>query len=440
MGGKATKGATIGGTCVNVGCVPSKNLIMVGNAFHEAAQSPFEAIEYGRTKLDFRKAIAEKDALVREMRKSKYADVVGRLRNVEYIAERGRFLSKNEVKAGDKTIRGKKFLIAVGAKAKRLRVKGIEDVDYLTNEEALSLKELPESLIVIGGRALGLEFAQMYSHLGTKVTVLQRSDRILPEGEPEISDALRGYLQDEGIGIETGVELMSVSRSGGTKAVRASVRGKEREFRADQLLLAVGREPNTAYLEVQKAGVQLDDKGFVKVNNEMQTTSPYVWAAGDAIGEPMLETIAAKEGAVAVSNAFGDGKRKIDFNEVPRAVFTNPEVASVGLTDAEANGRGIKCTCGILPMGLVPKAKIIGDTRGLIKLVADRETKRVVGLHIVAPHAADLIHEGVLAVKFRLTIDDIIDSVHVFPTLSEGIKLAAQSFYRDVGALSCCTE
>lgn len=172
----------------------------------------------------------------------------------------------------------------------------------------------------------------------------------------------------------------------------------------------------------------------------MQTSAAHVWAAGDVIGEPMLETVAAKEGAVAVSNAFGDGKKRIDFDEVPRAVFTYPEVASVGLTDAEANGKGIRCACGVLPLDLVPKAHVIGDTRGLIKLVADSKTRRVVGLHILAPHAADLIHEGVLAVKFRLTIDDIIDTVHVFPTLSEAIKLAAQSFYRDVGKMSCCTE
>ena len=440
VGGKATKGATVGGTCVNVGCVPSKNLITVGTALHGAAQPPFRAIDYGRTKLDFERAIAEKDALVRKMRKSKYTEVLGRLRNVEYILGRGRFVSKNEVKVGGEVIVAKKFLIAVGAKAKAFHVKGIEDVDYLTNEEALSLKKLPDSLIVVGGRALGLEFAQMYSHFGTKVTVLQRSDKILPEGEPEISFALRGYLQDEGIDVQTGVEIKSVSQSGGTKVVRCAVNGKEKEFRATQLLFAVGREPNTDYLDAEKAGVELDGSGFVKVNEEMQTSAPHVWAAGDVIGEPMLETIAAKEGAVAVTNAFGEGRRRIDFGAVPRAVFTYPEVASVGMTDAEANGKGIRCACGVLPLDLVPKAQIIGDTRGVIKLVADVNTKRVLGLHILAPHAADLIHEGVLAVKFRMTIDDIIDTVHVFPTLSEAIKLAAQSFYKDVGALSCCTE
>jgi mercuric reductase len=317
VGGSATRGATTGGTCVNVGCVPSKNLITVGNAFHSAAESPFPAVGYGRTRLDFRKAIAEKDALVRRLRKEKYVDVLGRLQNVEYIPERGRFVSRNEVKAGDQTITAKKFLIAVGAKAKAAPMKGIEDVNYLTNEEALSLKELPDSLIVVGGRALGLEFAQMYAHFGTKVTVLQRSDRILPEGEPEISAALRGYLQDEGIDIETRVELKGVSGGGRTKTVRTAVNGREREFRASELLLATGRVPNTDYLDAQKAGVELDGQGFVKVNREMQSSAPRVWAAGDVIGGPMLETIAAKEGAVAVNNAFGEAKRTINFDEIP---------------------------------------------------------------------------------------------------------------------------
>lgn len=440
VGGSATRGATVGGTCVNVGCVPSKSLITVGNAFHETTRSSFQAIEYGRTRLDFRRAMAEKDALVRKFRKEKYADVLSGLRNVEYMSERGRFVSENEVKAGDEVLRAKKFLIATGAKAKVPPVKGLERVDYLTNEEALSLKELPRSMIVVGGRALGLEFAQMYSHFGTKVVVLQRSERILPEHEPEISVALTGYLQDEGIEIQTGVSLIEVAQRGETRIAHCTINGHDREFRAHQLLFATGRAPNTDYLDAQKAGVKLDDKGFVRANEEMQTSADHVWAAGDVIGEPMLETVAAKEGATAVNNAFGNVKKRIDFNEVPRAVFTYPEVASVGLTDAEANGRGIRCVCGVLPLDLVPKAHIIRDSRGLIKLVADSKTKRVVGLHILAPHAADLIHEGVLAVKFKLTIDDIIDTVHVFPTLSEAIKLAAQSFYRDVGKLSCCTE
>jgi mercuric reductase len=441
IGANVTKGTVLGGTCVNVGCVPSKNLITVGNIFYQHSADYFKAIRHGKSKLDFRKVMAEKDALVKKFRKQKYEDVISGLDHIEYIPGMGRFVSSKEVRVKGRIIRGDKFVIATGARAKIISVKGVEKVDYLTNEEALSLSELPDSMIVIGGRALGLEFAQMYAHFGTTVTVLQRSGGILPEEEPEISDALKHYLEEEGIAIHTGVSVKEASQSGRMKTVQALVDGERKEFRAEQLLFATGRTPNTEYLDPLKAGVDLDSNGFVKVNDEMQTSAPHVWAAGDVVGEPMLETLAAKEGAAAVHNAFNSGKkRKIDFAEVPRAVFTYPEVGSVGLTEAEANKRGIRCSCGVLPFEMVPKAHIIGDSRGVIKLVVDERNKQILGVHILASNAADIIHEGVLAVKFKLTIDDIIDTVHVFPTLSEGMKLAAQSFYTDVSIMSCCTE
>ncbi len=440
VGGNATPGTLIGGTCVNVGCMPSKNLITVGSLYYHAMNNPFEGIKYGKGRLNFKKVVEQKDKLVEKFRKEKYADVVESLENVAYHSGKGKFVSSNEVEVEGKTLQGEKFLVAVGARSNIIPVQGIEKIEYLTNEEALSLKELPESLCIIGGRTLGLEFAQMYAHFGTKVTVLQRSDRILPDEEPEISEALKKYLEEEGISIYTGTKINSVDKKGGNKTVNFTVDNETKEVEFEQILFATGRKPNTENLGLEKVDVKTDEKGFIIVNDEMQTSAPSIWAAGDVIGEPMLETIAAKEGAVAVDNAFTESKRKINFNEVPSAVFTYPEVASVGLTDKEAIRNGIKCNCGVLPLELVPKAHVIGDTRGLVKIVADNDTKQIVGVHIVAPHAADLIHEGTLAVKFKMKIDDIIDTVHVFPTLSEAIKLAAQSFYKDVSKLSCCTE
>ena len=181
------------------------------------------------------------------------------------------------------------------------------------------------------------------------------------------------------------------------------------------------------------------EKGFIYTDSSMATSARDVYAAGDVTGEPMLEALAAKEGTVATLNALAGKKLKINKNEIPRAIFTDPEVASVGLTDAEANGKRIKCACNVLPLSIVPKASIIGNKRGAVKIVIDYSTHKILGMHIIAPNAADLIHEGVLAVKFGLTIDDIIDTVHVFPTLSESIRLAAQSFYADVSKMSCCT-
>jgi mercuric reductase len=435
-----TKGTLIGGTCVNVGCIPSKRLLTVGSFFHNVSHNSFEGVSYGKGKLNFKQVIEQKDQLVRKFRRDKYTKVLRNLTNVTYHKGLGQFLSKNEVKAEDDTLNAEKFLIATGARTRVPDVEGIEKLDYLTNEEALTLKELPRSMCVVGGRALGLEFAQMYAQFGTKVKVLQRSDRILPEDEPAVSHALAEYLGDMGITIHTGASLHRVDQKNNRKTVNFSVKGGTFNINCDQVLFATGRTPNTDHLDLENVRVKTDERGFIAVNDEMQTSAPNVWAAGDVIGEPMLETIAAKEGAVAVENAFTENKRKINFDEAPSAVFTYPEVARVGLTESEVENRGMKCSCVTLPLDIVPKAHVIGDTRGLVKLVINGETKQILGLHIVAPHAADMIHEGVLAVKFKLTIDNIIDTVHVFPTLSEGIKLAAQSFYKDVGQLSCCTE
>ncbi|TMI60153.1 NAD(P)/FAD-dependent oxidoreductase [Candidatus Bathyarchaeota archaeon] len=259
-------------------------------------------------------------------------------------------------------------------------MKGIQNVHYLTNEEALNLQELPQSLCVIGGRALGLEFAQMYAQFGTRVTVLQRSQRILPEGEPVVSNALAGYMKEMGIGIKTGVTIKTIEEKGSNKVVKYTSKRKNLLVKSEQVLFATGRRPNTEDLQLSAAGVETDEKGFVKVNNQMQTSALHVWAAGDVTGEPMLETIAAKEGLVAVENAFSKGpKKRINFDEVPSAVFTYPEVARVGLTESQVKARGMHCSCVTLPFDLVPKAHVIGDMRGLLKLVINNDTKQILG-------------------------------------------------------------
>jgi mercuric reductase len=441
VGRNVTNGTVLGGTCVNVGCVPSKRLITVGTLFHNANHNSFEGISYDLGRLDFKRVMRQKDALVRRFRRDKYRKVLDHLKNVKFFEGLGKFTSKTTVRVENAAIRSRRFIVATGARASVPAIPGLDKVDFLTSEEALSLKELPESLCVIGGRALGLEFAQMYAHLGSEVTVLQRSRRILPENEPVVSQALTDYLEKSGIAVRTGVNISSIQQIGKNKIIHYTSHGRLSKVRSEQVLLATGRLANTEGLGLPIAGVETDRKGFVKVNSEMQTSSNNAWAAGDVTGEPMLETVAAKEGSIAVENAFAKNReRRMNFDEVPSAEFTYPEVARVGLTEAQAHERRIRCNCTTLPFDLVPKAHIIRDLRGLVKMVIDAETKRILGVHIVAPNAADMIHEAVLAIKFKLTIDNLIDTVHVFPTLSESLKLAALSFYRDVGSLSCCTE
>ncbi len=433
-------GGTLGGTCVNVGCVPSKRLLAAGDQFFRIANHPFPGLhlEDGWS-ADFTAVVRSKDRLVANLRKSKYADVLASLKDVEYVRGHAAFVSPHEVKVGRNRYEGDKFVIGTGSSPTIPPVPGIDKVDYLTNAEALSLKDRPDSLIVVGGRALGLEFAQMYQHLGTQVTLLQRSPRILPEEEPEISDHLEHYLREEGIAIHSGAEILSAEQKTGQKIVTARTGGRKRTFEGDELLIATGRTPNTLTLNLSTAGVSLKEDQGVKVDAEMRSTAPNIFAAGDVIGKPMLETTAAKEGYIAAENALAGRGLKMDFRSVPHAVFTNPAVASVGPTDAEANrGGNIRCACNTVLLEQVPKAIIVEDTRGLVKIVAEAESHKILGVHILASLAPDMIHEGVLAVKHGLTLEDLIDTVHVFPTHSEAIKLAALSFFEDVDKLSCC--
>ena len=432
--------STLGGTCVNVGCVPSKNLLRAGELRYYDSHREFPGIRPGRTTLEFNRIIEQKNRIVTGLRKEKYSDVLKSLPSTKLFRGNARFVSKTRVKVDGINVDGRRFIVATGSSPGIPSIPGIESVGYLTNVEALSLRNKPTSMVVLGGRALGLEFAQMYSHMGTKVTLLQRSDRIIPEEEPEISEALRQYLENEGIEIKTGVQVKRAYQTQGEKVVVANARGREFEARADELLLATGRDPNTDLLGLETVPVGLRNDGAVRVNREMHTTAPHVWAAGDVIGEPMLETIAAKEGATAAENALLGTHRKIDFLPVPRAVFTSPQVASVGLTEKQAHEHGYECTCRTIPMSKVPKAIVIRDMRGLVKMVADASTGRILGVHILAENAAEIIQEAVLAVKHKLTIDDIIDTVHVFPTMTESIKLAATSFRKDIDQLSCCAE
>ena len=433
-------GGTIGGTCVNVGCVPSKRLLAAGDQFFRVANRPFPGLrlEDGWS-AEFGAVVRSKDRLVADLRKAKYADVLASLKGVEYLRGHAAFVSPHEVKAGKNRYEGDKFVIGTGSSPTIPPVPGVDKVDYLTNVEALSLKDRPDSMIVLGGRALGLEFAQMYQNFGTQVTVLQRNARIVPEEEPEISQSLGQYLREDGIEIHTGAEVLRAEQRAGRKVVVARIGDRKRTFEADELLLATGRTPNTAALNLQAARVEMKQDQGVKVDSEMRSTAPEIFAAGDVIGKPMLETAAAKEGYIAAENALANRGLKMDYRAVPHAVFTNPAIASVGRTDAQANADGrVRCACNTILLKQVPKPLIVEDTMGLVKIVAEAKGHKILGVHILASLAPDMIHEGVLAVKHGLTLEDIIDTVHVFPTHSEAIKLAALSFFEDVDKLSCC--
>ncbi len=428
----------IGGTCVNVGCLPTKHLLHVGEVIHRGKANNLKGLNTS-VSFDFKRIMEEKNKLIDRLRDEKYKKVLNGLSHIEFIEGNARFISKSEIQVNGKIYNATKFIIATGSSTFMPSIEGIEKVAYLTNIEALLLKKLPESMIIPGGGPLGAEFAQMFSRFGTRVYLLQRSERIVPREEPELSGLLQRYLQDEGIEIWTRGKIKSVKQEGKEIIAKAEVEGKEKTLKAQQLLVATGRRANTSNLGLEKLGVKLGNKGEAIVNEEMQA-SENVWAAGDVTGEPMLETVAGREGMIAANNASSEEKIIMDYRVVPHAVFTDPQLAGVGLTDAQATEKGINCRCNTVPMELVLKSQAIKDTRGAIKVVIDNKTQEIIGIHILAPMAADLIHEAVMIVKNRMTVDDVIDTLHIFPTLSEAIKIGAQSFRRDITKMSCCVE
>jgi mercuric reductase len=429
----------IGGTCVNVGCMPSKLLLAIGEEHFRSGNPLFPSVNKERDDtIDVLALVKEKDRVVSNLRKRKYEKVLRELPSVDYIKGKVSFTGPNELKVGKKTLRSEKFLIATGSSPHVPPFEGLDGAGYWTSLEALSPRRIPESLIVIGGRVLGLEFAQLYSHLGSKVTILQRSARVLPESEPEVSEHITKYLVEEGIRILTGAEIRRVQSLDGKKMIELTRNGRKEDVEAEEILLATGRAPNIDALNFQAAGVMVENNG-IKVDAQMRTSNPNIFAAGDVLGNPMLETVAAREGYIAAENALTNAGLMMDWSSVPSTVFTTPAVSQVGLTDAKARDLGYKCICRTIPLSSVPKARLIGDPRGLVKLVVEEDSHRILGVHVVAKEAGDIIHEGVLAVKFGLTLEQIIDTVHVYPTLSEGIKLAAQSFFEDIEKLTCCT-
>ena len=454
----ANTGLPLGGTCVNVGCVPSKHLLEVGKTAFEPPRNSFDAVDYseGEPDIDWGAALAEKDRLVEGFRQQNYVDVAEHF-GTDIYEGYGRFVDDTTIEVVDgpdagARIAGSKALIATGSSPSIAPIDGLDDVQYETSETILDRHDLPESIVMIGAGYIGLEWGQILHHMGTDVTILQRSEPVLSKMEGQLGRELQRCFRDEGIEVVTGTEFQRVRSSrgvaadGGTQAVEegivveAVVDGESQEFAATDLFVATGVQPNSADIGLETVGVETNERGAVVVDEYFETANPDIYAAGDVIGEPELETVAAKEGNHTVRNAFGDEGATIDYNAVPKVVFTSPEVAAVGTTELEYMDEHGACACRTVDMADVPKAQAVEDTRGLLQVVKHHETDEIVGVHIVGPRAADMIPEATLAVKFGLTIDDIIDTIHPFPTFSEAFKHACQAFRRDTSTMSCCVE
>jgi mercuric reductase len=445
-----TEARTVGGTCVNRGCLPSKNLIEAAKLVHEARHPRYPGIEPHDVRFDFGELIRQKDEVISVFRDKKYASLVDESDNIDIVRGRVAFADEGAVEVDGRRIEGEKFLVALGSTPVAPEIEGLEEVPYvtsdlLTNREDMELKELPESLVVVGGGYVALELGQMFSRFGSRVTILERSNRLLKRGyEPEVGLALQRILREEGVDVRTNATVRRIRAIEGGVAVE--LEGGD-EVRVERLLIATGRRPNTEGVGLEQAGVETNGHGEVVVDEYLRTSVPYVFAAGDVIGNQlgsqMATPVGAHDGTIVARNAFAENReemRTVDHSVVPRAIFTDPQVGLVGMTEEEGIARGHRCWCRTIPMELVPRAGAIHDTRGIIKMVADAETNRVLGVSMVGVNAAEVIHEAAMGLRFGATIDDFVDLLHVYPTMAEALKIAAISRRKDPAKLSCCAE
>jgi mercuric reductase len=431
------EGLPIGGTCVNVGCVPSKALIRAAEANHRANSHDFEGIDSASRVTDFRALTAQTRRLVEDLRTKKYIGVISGDENIVRVDKRARLVDAHTVEADGISYSGKNILIATGARPAVPPIEGIDSVAYLTNEELYELEAAPSHLIVIGGRYIGLENAQMMARLGVPVTLLQRSSHILPDEATDLTEGLRGYLEAEGVRVHTSVAIQSVRPGGDGVVISASVAGSPLEIEGSHVFLATGRRGNTDDIGLEALGIEVDASGYLAVDENLLTGRASVFGAGDVLGTDQFVYTAAYEGRLAARNAMGNWASR-DYSVLPWVVFTDPQLAGVGMDETQAAEAGIEVDVSVLPLDQVPRSIAARDTRGFIKLIRNRATDTLVGARILAPEGSELLMEVALAIRHGITVTDLRNEFHPYLTLAEGIKLAAITFDKSVEQLSCC--
>ncbi len=428
----------LGGTCVNVGCVPSKTLLRAAEARHQRVHHGFRGVPSGDGVPDWTLVRLQKDQFVGDLREAKYRAVLQSYEAITLLTGHATLTHGPGVRLNGRDVGAGKVVVATGAAPWAPPIPGLPEAGFLDSASAMALERLPASLIVIGGGAVGLELAQMFARFGVRVTVLEVLPRLLAGEDPAIGEALAVYLRADELEIRTGVVIEGVTRTPDGYAVRYGEGDRSATARADRLLVAAGRRANTAGLGLDAIGARLGGKGEIVVNEFLQTAHPDVYAAGDVIGDPMFVYVAAYAGSLAADNALSSTRRRYDLSALPRVTFTDPAVASVGLTDEQARARGLATIATRLPLDQLPRALAARDTRGFVKLVADAHTRKILGAHILASEAGEMITEAAMAVRFELSVADLTSTFHPYLTLSEGLRLAAQTFDKDVAKLSCC--
>ena len=428
----------IGGTCVNVGCVPSKIMIRAAHIAHLRGESPFDAgLSAVLAVVDRPRLLAQQQGRVEELRHAKYEAILAGVPTITVVNGDARFkdghtLAVRLAAGGERLVSFDRCLIATGASASVPPIPGLKETPYWTSTEALASDRVPARLAVIGSSAVAVELAQAFARLGSTVTILGRHTLLFRE-DPAVGEAVTGAFRAKGL------EVLTQTQASGVSFIddEFTLVTDHGEVRAEKLLVATGRAPNTHGLHLNEIGVALDAHGAIVIDDHLRTSAPHIYAAGDCTNLPQFVYVAAAAGTRAAINMTG-GDVALDLTAMPAVVFTDPQVATVGLSEAEAHRKNIETDSRILTLDNVPRALVNFETRGFIKLVAEAGTGRLLGVQVVASEAGEVIQTAVLAIRARMTVHDLADQLFPYLTMVEGLKLAAQTFTKDVSQLSCC--
>jgi len=431
---------TIGGTCVNVGCVPSKIMIRAAHIAHMRRESPFDAgLSAAAPTVLHDRLLAQQQARVDELRHGKYENILSGTPAISVVHGTARFKDSHTLmvtlcEGGERELSFDRCLVATGASASVPPIPGLKGTPYWTSTEALASDVIPQRLAVIGASVVAVELAQAFARLGSQVTILARS-KLLSQEDPAIGEAVVAAFRGEGIVVLEQTEASQVAYAGGEFVLTTN----HGVLRAERLLVAAGRSPNTGGLDLEAAGVKIGERGAIVIDRGMRTNVAGIYAAGDCTDQPQFVYVAAAAGTRAAVNMTG-GEAELDLTAMPAVVFTDPQVATVGYTEAEAQHAGIDTDSRTLTLDNVPRALVNFETRGFIKLVAEVGTGRILGVQAVASEAGELIQAAALAIRGRMTVQDLTDQLFPYLTMVEGLKLAAQTFTKDVTQLSCCAS
>ena len=418
----------LGGTCLNRGCIPTKTMIASAQRAYDVARAADLGVHAGQPTVDLDAIVDRKNDVVESIRSGSYR-AVGKSGDLDLIEGHGRFVTGRRLQVAGRTIEADRIFLNTGTRDAIPPVDGLDQVDHLTSRTILDLRELPEHLIVVGGGFIGCEFAQMFARFGARVTVVQRADRLLPAEDPDSSRVVEEAFVEEGIDVLTGTTCVAVAAGGND--VRVGCAGAETaELVGSHLLVATGRTPNTDDLGIEHLDVTLDPNGYIPVDDRLHTDVEDVWALGDLRGHAMFTHTARDDADTVYRTVFKEQDRTIGDRVVPHAVFVDPEVAAVGLTEQQARDAGYTVAVGRQEFSGVAKARAIGRASGHIILVADAATDRLLGCHIVGADAGNLLHEAVIAMVAGAPYSTIGEAIHVHPTLAEGMNSAAGGVHR----------